>query len=143
MKLQNIIIAVLVFMAFTGCDTDYPKLCESLEIENNCDKSIEVSFEALSKKDSSTIHKVYPYAVDCLIVDSNEYDLWLSEAQFLTIISDLKIYIVDDGDTVYVNTSHYNKITLWENEYVQDYWIEGYPSVNRHVLKVTNEMFNR
>lgn len=142
MKLQNIIIAVLVFMASTACDTDYPKLCESLEIENNCDKAIEVSFGALTKKDSSIIRKVYPYAVDYLAVDSDEYDLWLSEAQFLNVISDLKIYTVDAGDTVYINPSHYNKITLWENEYVQDYWIEGYPSVNRHLLKVTNEMFN-
>lgn len=142
MKLQNIIIAVIVFIVSTGCDTDYPKLCESLEIENNCDKTIEISLGSLTKSDSSTIHKVYPYDVDCLIVDSYEYDLWLSEAQFLNLISDLKIYTVDAGDTVYIKPSHYNKINLWENEYVQDYWIEGYPSVNKHLLKVTNEMFN-
>lgn len=142
MKLHKIIIAFLVFMVFTGCDTDYPKLCESLEIENNCDKVIEVSFGALTKEDSSIINKVYPYAVDYMVVDSNEYDLWLSEAQFLNLISDIKIYTVDAGDTIYIDPSHYNKITQWENKYVQDYWIDGYPSVNRHLLKVTNEMFN-
>lgn len=142
MKLQNIIITVLVLVASTSCDTDYPKLIESLEIENNCDKIIEISLGNLTKSDSSIVHKLYPHDVDCLSVDSNEYDLWLSEAQFLNVISDLKIYTVDAGDTVYVNPSNYNKINLWENKYVQDIWVDGYPSLNIHALKVTDEMFN-
>ena len=141
MKIQKLIIAVLALCTFGSCDTDYPKVTEYIEIENNSNRTIEVTIQLTTLSDSIASCKLYPYQGTYLVVDRNAYDLWLSESQFEAQISGLKIFAIESGDTTYVNPLHYNKIGLWKNSYSKDMWVEGYPYANEHLFEVTEEMF--
>lgn len=136
------IIAVIALFTLWSCDTDYPKVTEYIEIINNSERTFEVTLSLKSYRDSVASCQLYPNEGTYLIADNNAYDLWLSESQFESQISGLKIFSVTSGDTIYVNPVHYNKIGLWKNTYSKDNWVEGYPYANEHRFEVTEDMFN-
>ncbi|MDO9153678.1 MAG: hypothetical protein Q7U47_08235 [Paludibacter sp.] len=141
--MKKLLFYLLLLLVFTSCDKDdhYPKVRESISIENMTDTMFVVDAKLIRNLNAPKNDTVWSTARIWFNIDENSYDIWLTEKQFNTLIPALKIYRIEGNDTLFVDKKYYNNLKMWDNEFYRDDWLFSIYYYNSHRLKVTPAMF--
>jgi hypothetical protein len=135
----------IITLFFASCnDRNYPKVDDSLCIINKTDTTIyiEYGFEnQLTDYYSSNRDSVPSEMISIRYLSNNTSDLWLRQDSLEKMIAKIKIYRVDNQDTIFVEYKYYSKLTQWEHTY--NHFYESSLNDNRNSLTVRSEMFNK
>jgi len=140
----SLIISVLLLAACID-NSRYPKVVETLYIHNETDTTIYVEYGFLKQmngygrgvKDSVPKSMQTWFQFD----DSLVTNLWMSEQDFNKYVSQLKIYKLVKGDSIFVAPRYYNAKSVWDCKFYGGY--ESDFKENQNDLTIHPEMFNK
>lgn len=136
---------VTITTLFVSCGNSYyPKVSESLCIINNSDTTIivEYRFDSLPSYFYKGVKDTIPSKMASRkFIQNNTEDLWIREAAFEKLIAQIRIYRIENNDTIFIDKSLYNKRIHWNYFYNRDF--ESISAENTNSLTVKNEMFNK
>lgn len=137
-------LCVLTTVLFlTGCldNSSYPKVAETLIIYNNTDSTIYIEYGFL-KSISPAGHvrrDSVPKSMSSFFQfnDSMITNLWISEKDFNIYVSQLKIYRLENRDSIFVAARYYNTKSAWDYHFNNN----NYMKENQNELNIYPEMF--
>ncbi|MDD3322785.1 MAG: hypothetical protein PHS59_15210 [Paludibacter sp.] len=146
--MKKVVTILSIFLLlFTACTEkyNYPTVSENLSIVNLTDTSFVVefgfmNFDTIIAKDTvNSMMNVCQYINKPI---ANENNLWMNEAQFNECVQTLKIYRIENNDSVLVNPVYFDNRNLWNSTMDKFIDMGVYVSIN-HVLEIKPEMFQQ
>lgn len=130
-------------MVLTGCidNNYYPMATETLFIQNGTDSTIYVEYGFLDP-----INPYYRGERDSVPKSMSSWyyfentqikDLWMSEKNFNKYVSEIRIYRLNEGDSIFVAPHYYNTKSAWNYNFVSDI------KEIENKLTILPEMFNK
>jgi hypothetical protein len=154
MKTKNRFLIVSIGLMTTvlflvGCmdNNYYPKVSETLNIQNGTDTTIYVEYGFL-EPDIYPGRKVTVSFTKSMsgwlrFEDTQITGLWMSEKEFNKYVSKIRIYNLIKGDSIFVDPHYFNTKSAWKsNFYNSGSSIHDYKE-NRNELTILPEMFNK
>lgn len=139
----------LLAALLSACDDQYPKVSENLQIYNKTNSAVFIDYGNV-KNGESYYHylKNGAHYLDTVPAfywshysykDSLYNNLWMSKEQFHTLVAEIKIYKIENKDTLYVDKKYYDEKEDWQVELFRSYNFAR----NDNSLTITDEMFNQ
>ena len=135
----------VLFIASCVDNSRYPKVTEILYIHNETDSTIYIEYGFLKHvstyewriKDSIPKSMSSWFRFD----DSRVTNLWMSENDFDKYVSQLKIYKLENGDSIFVDPQYYNTKSAWDYHFYNE--DDSNIKENQNNLTIHSEMFNK
>ncbi len=112
----------------TGCmDTNLiSRVSESLEIQNGTDSTIYVEYgflDPLNAYYNGGVRDSVPMSLSSryYFYNMQETDLWMSEKNFNKYVSEIRIYRLVKGDSIFVEPHYYNTKSAWNYKFLDDF----------------------
>lgn len=149
MKIQKITVLLLgIALAMISCEQEpYMAVPEEILIINNSDYTLHIKYDSdLFKypfyyEDNFNFDTVPSGSETWAYISYNNYNLIMPDSTFSRIISKMKIFRIENTDTIYIATEQYDNRTDWESTagtLMFEYWLK----FTTEKLIVTNSMFN-
>lgn len=138
-KKTNCLFILCVLISFVSCSNSehYPKVNEFFSVRNNTDTTLIFKYEVSGLNKQDTILKNYYFLATYEPTDNK---LWLSERELNNLLSKIAIFKVENNTPIYIHPKYYNKISLWNNYFENDY--QGGWVCNQKSIEITAEMFD-
>lgn len=149
-SLTNVVIGVFISLLLVGCVQDLSKpIPESVQVHNYCSTTLYLEFDPMYFSQplwSSAIFDPYDTLAPgrtsyARIIRYKEYDFIMHDSIFSRIVSEIKIFKVDNDDTIYLDPNSYNYRSIWESNIYEDDWDMQSDKQVDNLLKVYNSMF--
>ena len=125
--------------------------------DRNNSADVNETLNIINKTDSTFIVEYYSRAGDSLIakynlsshmglyesIDKTSFngaEKWLTESEFNEAVACLRIFRLENNDTIFVNPAHFNKRALWRSTMNRYYDLGEYVYI-QHLLEIKTEMF--
>lgn len=139
------LMTTLLFLAGCMDNNYYPKVSETLTIQNGTDTTIYVEYGFIvpfSNYGRMVTDSVPPsmtswFRFDDLLISG----LWMSEKEFNSYVSKIKIYRLDKGDSIFVASHYYNSKSAWKYDFNNPGYYDNDSKENRNELTILPEMF--
>ena len=146
MKKLAILLSCCLFL-LTACTQkyNYPRVNESFSIINLTDTTFVVEFGFLHVDTIIVKDSVRKQMNVCRYIEkpsSTDNDMWLNENAFSDYSETLKIYKIENGDTLFVQPSYYINRDKWSSE-MEKYYDMGVFIFINHSLEIKPEMFEQ
>jgi hypothetical protein len=140
----------LALLLFSACEDQYPKVTEELSIYNKTNSAVFINYGDIKNGESyysrhqqnsgDFIDTVPPFYTSSYSYRNTLFsNLWMSEAQFNSLVAGIKMYKIVNKDTFYVDKRFYSKKENWKVELTRQYdWAR-----NNNSLTITDTMFNQ
>jgi hypothetical protein len=139
----------LLNLFMVGCEQPlYRAIPESIQFKNGCSFDIVVQFDTENFNrgydfmDESMIYTIKPdnwtYP---MLMKFKKYDMIMHDSIFTAIVSSVRVYSINEGDTSFVNPEMYNKRTSWENTIYVDDWDMLINKVVVNYFEIKESMF--
>ena len=148
-NLTTFALGIIINLLLTGCEQkSYEAVYESICVINNSDYTVHIKY------DSTNFYIPHYYAYDEYnLFDSipsgkrggtsityRNYNLIMRDTTFSRVISGIRIYRIQNGDTIYINTEKYNQRSSWKTGIYENFEQPMDKNVFNE-LEVNNSMF--
>lgn len=150
LNITVITLGIIVSLLFVGCkQQSYQAIPEYIEIINNSDYILHVKFDSTyfyrpyyyEYSEDNRLDSIAPGAGVGTSIIYDNYNLIMPDSMFSRIISTIRIFRTNAGDTIYINPQKYNQRSVWESN-AGVYIFEDWEQQAYEILTVTDLMFN-
>ena len=150
LNISAITLGIIVNFFIVSCkEQSYKAIPEYIEIINNSDYTIQVKYDSIyfylpyhyEYNEHNRFDSIAPGAGVGTSITYNNYNLIMPDSMFSRIISTIRIFRTNEGDTIYINPQKYNQRSVWRSS-AGVYIFEGWEEQASETLTVTNLMFN-
>lgn len=145
-----ITLGIIVNLSIVSCkEQSYKAIPEYIEIINNSDYTLNIKYDSTyfyipydyEYSEHNRFDSIPPGEQAGTFITYNNYNLIMPDSMFSRLISTIRIFRTNAGDTIYVNPHKYNQRSVWEST-AGVFIFEGWEEQATERLSVTNMMFN-
>lgn len=149
-NITAITLGIIANLLFISCkQQSYQAIPERTYIINNTDYPLYVKFDSSNfyippyyeNSEYSRFDSIPPGSEVGTSITYSNYNLIMPDSMFSRIISTIRIFRTNAGDTIYINPQKYNQRSAWEST-AGVFIFESWEEEAIESLTVTNLMFN-